>query len=117
MRRVLASGRRLGSRWKVEEALTQGERERETGRESPWQGGVSVRLSHTGAGVAGAAGWEDLVEFRGPGEPSGWRARNGTLRAPSLVRLQGSGGRVQALNLQRQKEAGVVGTSPDTARV
>lgn len=116
MRRLLASGRRLESRWKVEEALTQGERERETGRESPWQGGVSVRLSHRGRG-----GWSSrlgrLGRIQRPREPSGWRARNGTLRAPSLVGLQGSGGRVQALNLQREKEAGVVGTSPDTARV
>lgn len=61
MRRVLASGRRLESRWKVEEALTQGERERETGRESPWQGGSECQVkSHRGRG-----GWSSRLERLG----------------------------------------------------
>lgn len=56
MRRVLAFGRRLENRWKVEEALTQGERERNWER-VPLAGGSECQVkSHRGRG-----GWSSRL--------------------------------------------------------
>lgn len=95
MRRLLASGCRLESRWKVEEALTQGERERETGRESPWQGGVSVRLSHRGRG-----GWSSRLGRLGRIQRPGRAIR---MESPEWDAEDSQSGRVTGL---RRESAG-----------